>query len=360
MKINLLFYLFLSINIYAQNMNLQTFENKLGTEIPNDYLIFRGTDLQNENNLDFHNDTYLFWNIETCVEKTLNLRKSGVITEKAFAFAVDKANTVYFYDNSIKSSSKISYFDEDKDLTLFVFSLTEFINYEKTRILIDELESVDFEKQNLTDIMDCPGSIFKYATQLMTSEYDKDFSKKRNKKAIELFFIAAEKGHPDAATEIANYYYYQKKVDINKVIEWREKAIKYGNIRDIYELADFIIDEKIEEIDKSILLLESLLVQNTYKERAMLKLSRIYMRGTGGKLNYEKGLEYVRNCAELNNYNALSDLAFYYYNGKGVEKDVQKAYDLLLKSEKIVIEKTGKGNWGDFINQLKNELETKK
>ena len=194
----------------------------------------------------------------------------------------------------------------------------------------------------------------------MTNEYDDDFSEKRNNKAIELFFIAAEKGHPEAASEIANYYYYQEKVEKNKVIEWREKAIEYGNKQDVYLLADYIIDEKNEDIDKAILLLESLLIDKLYEESAMLKLSRIYIRGTGGKLNYEKGLEYVRSCAELNNYNALSDLAFYYYNGRGVEKNIQTAYDFLVRSENEMIEQSGKGSYGDLIIQLKKELETKK
>lgn len=288
------------------------------------------------------------------------MRKSGVITEKAFAFAVDANNSVIFYDNANKKSTKVSYFDDVKDLELLVFSLTEFKNYKRTRSLIDELENTNFEKQNLTDIKDCAGSLFDYASDLMTSEYDINFSKKRNKKALELLLISAGKGHPDAASSVANYYYHQEKVDKNKVIEWREKAIEYGNKKDVFELADFIIDEKIEDIDKAIQLLESLTITESFEEKSSLKLSRLFMRGTGGKLNYEKGLKYAKRCAELNNANAISDLAFYYYKGTGVEKDVQKAYDLLVESEKKMIARTGRGTWGEYLNKLKKELEIKK
>lgn len=97
-----------------------------------------------------------------------------------------------------------------------------------------------------------------------------------------------------------------------------------------------------------------------YKGRSMLKLSRLYMRGTGGKLDYEKGIAYAEACAKLENYNALSDLAYYYYKGMGVEKDIQKAYDLLVKAENKVKQKTGSGMWEEFIQQLEAELKKEK
>ena len=341
-------------------MNLDTLENKLGLRIPGDYIEFRGTDIHNELIVNFKIDNWLFWDIITCVEKTIKLREKGAITENDFAFAINEENQILFYKNSTKSSTKISHLDEENDIIFYAFSLTEFQNYEKYKRLIEEIEIVGFEKQDLSEIINCVGSLFNYAFELNTSKYEANFSKKRNKKALELFFITAQKGHPEAAKKIADYYYYQEKVDVEKVIEWREKAIEFGNKEDIYELADFIIDEKIDYIDKAILLLESLFSEQWYKERAMLKLSRIYMRGTGGKLNYEKGIEYVKICAEANNYNALSDLAFYYYKGKGVEKDIYKAYDLLLQAENRMIEKTGSGMWEDFLIQIEKELEIKK
>lgn len=362
MKLNFIFLiiLFQISNIFGQIMNLDTIENKLGIEIPNDYKEYHGTDLGKKKNVNFKIDKWLFWDIKTSVDKTISLRNKGAITDKDFAFAINEDNQVLFYQKSKNSSTKISHLDEENDIIFYAFSLTEFQNFEKTQRLIEEIETIGFQNQDLAGIINCTGSLFNYAFELNTSEYDDNFSKERNKKALELFFITAEKGHPEAAKEIADYYYYQDKVDIDKVIEWREKAIEFGNKEDIYELADLIIDEKVEDIDRAILLLESLFTEQWYKEKATLKLSRIYMRGTGGKLNYDKGIEYVKICAEANNYNALSDLAFYHYKGMGVEKDVSKAYDLLVKAENRIIEKTGSGMWGDFIKQLEKELKDKK
>lgn len=169
----------------------------------------------------------------------------------------------------------------------------------------------------------------------------------------------AKKGHPYAAHKLANHYYFQDETDVEKVIKWREKAIEYGSKDDIYELADFIIDYKIEEIDRAVSLLESLLEEQWYKEKSLTKLSRIYMRDTGGKLDYEKGLYYTNEGIKLNNYNAISDLAYYYYKGVGVEKSVQKAYDLLVEAEERITEETGSGMWGEFIKLLEKELESK-
>src|SRR5690606_36132626 len=114
--------------------------------------------------------------------------------------------------------------------------------------LIEEIETVGFENQNLGEIETCVGSLFQYAFALNTSEYDDNYSEERNKRALELFFTAAEMGHPEAAHEIADYYYFQENVNVESVIEWRERAIELGSKADIFELADFIIDEKPEEI----------------------------------------------------------------------------------------------------------------
>ncbi|WP_196889434.1 SEL1-like repeat protein [Aureivirga sp. CE67] len=358
MKLNIIFLviLFQTSNILGQKIDFNLMEKKLGIEIPSDYINYRGNDLNKEKEIYFKIDNWLFWDITTSIEQTLILRKKGAISDKDFAFATNEDNEVLFYQNSKKSSTKISHLDEGNDKTFYAFSFSEFQNTAKTNRLINEIETVGYENQDISEIKNCPGSLCNYASELMTSEFDYNYSLERNKKALELLLIAAEKGHPEAANEIADYYYYQDNVDIDKVIEWREKAIKYGSKDDIYELADFIIDNKIESIDKAITLLESLISEQWFKEKALLKLSRIYMRGTGGKLNYELGIKYAKNCAEMNNYNALSDLAFYYYKGRGVEKNVPKAYDLLVKAENTIIEKTGSGNWGDFIKQLEKEI----
>ncbi|WP_299701820.1 hypothetical protein [uncultured Pontibacter sp.] len=337
-------------------MEIEALEKELGIGIPIDYLNYRGKQLNHETEVYFRIENWVFWDLDTSFKKTNELRKIGTLTNSDFAFAINAEEQVLFYQGSKKASTKIFHLDEEGDITFYAFSLTEFTNFGKTQKLIEEIETLGFENQNLGEIESCAGSLFQYAFALNTSEYDDNYSEERNKKALELFFRAAEMGHPEAAHEIASYYYFQEHVDVERVVEWRDKAIELGSKEDIFELADFIIDEKPEEIDKAILLIESLLDEKWYRERALLKLSRVYMKGTGGKLNYERGIEYAEECATLNNYNALSDLAFYYYKGMGVDKDVQKAFDLLVKAEARVTEKTGSGMWGDFVKHLEKEL----
>ncbi len=328
-------------------------------EIPNDYLNYKSDQLNETTEVYFKIENWQIWDIETAKKQTIELSRQGKIGANDFVFAMNADQQFLFYKDATKTTTKIYHLDEENDIVYFAFSLTEFTNYEQTQNLIEELEeieSLDFKNQDLSSIENCIGSLFNYAFELNTSEYDDDYSDERNGRALELFLIAANEGHPEAAHELASHYYFQEEVDVDKVIEWREKAIEYGSKEDIYELADFIIDEKIEAIDRAITLLESLFEEQWYKERALLKLSRIYMRGTGGKLDYKKGLEYVKACAALDNSNAISDLAYYYYQGMGVEKDIKKALELLVKAEAKVIEQSGSGMWGDFIKKLEKEL----
>lgn len=354
----ILFTLFTNV-LLAQNMKLKELENELGIEIPTDYIQYKAQKNNWGQEVFFKMENWVFWDSATVLEKNVELRKNGALTGKDFAFAEGINNQILFYKDSKKLSTKISHFDKELDSSFYAFSLTEFTNYKKTQELIDEIETVGFENQDLSVIENCMGSLFQYAYELHTSEYDDNFSEDRNKKALELFFKIAEKEHPDAAHELANYYHFQEDTDVGKVIEWKEKAIEFGSKEDIYELADFIIDYKTEEIDRAISLLENLLEEQWYKERALIKLSRIYMRGTGGKLDYEKGMYYTNEGVKLDNYNAISDLAYYYYKGIGVEKSVQKAYDLLVEAEQRITEQTDGGMWGEFIKQLEKELESK-
>ncbi|GGG13612.1 tetratricopeptide repeat protein [Pontibacter amylolyticus] len=336
-------------------MKVETVEMELGMDVPVDYLNYRGERINQETKVFFRMENCLFWDLNTSFEHTIKLRNSGTLTKNDFAFAVNEDNEVLFYQNSKKTSTKISHLDEEYDGTFYAYSLTEFTNYRKTQKLMEEIESVGFVNQDLGEIENCVGSLFQYALALNASEYH-DTSEDRSKKALELFFKAAEMGHPEAAHEIADHYYFQENVDADKVIEWREKAIALGSKADVLELADYIIDEKTEEVDRAVLLLESLLADKWYRERALLRLSRIYMRGTGGKIDQGKGIQYGQECAELGNYNALSDLAFYHYKGRGVDKNLQKAHELLVKAEERITEKTGSGMWGGFIKQLERDL----
>lgn len=336
-------------------------EQSLKIEIPKDYIEFIEPHSNQIFDYYFGIAHWSFLDLTTAKEKTLALRTKEAIGREDFAFAINDDEQVLFFRNEAgQLSNKIFLFDLEMDVIYYAFSLKEFLLKEETEKLVEEIETVGFQKQDLTGIMDCTGCLYTYAVYLNTSEYDENYSKKRNKKALELFFDTAEEGHPKSASEIADYYYFQDETDVDKVIEWREKAIAFGNEDDIYELADFIIDYKLEEIDKAITLLKSLLDNTWFKDRATLKLSRIYMKGTGGKLDYEKGIEYTKKAAEMRGFNAIADLAFYYYKGMGVEKNLEKAHQLLVEANNLSIEKNGSGSWDDFIKVLEKEIERNK
>jgi TPR repeat protein len=330
-------------------------EAQLLIGLPTEYVDFTGPYDHRAFTFFFRIDDWTFWDLAGAVAKNLELRADGTIRADDFAFAQNKDEQILLYRKAHKNATKITLLTNPRDWMFYAFSLSEFILFETTQTLIEEIETVGFEHQDLKPIEHCTGSLYQYAQGLNTSAYDDNYSEERNKKALSLFFHTAEKEHPEAAHALANHYYFDGDMDVDKVIEWKEKAIAWGSVEDIYGLADFLISHKPERMEQAIALLKSLFDLEWYEERAWLKLSRIFMR-VKSHVNHQKGLEYAEACAKRGDYNALADLAYYYYQGQGVEKDVQKAYDLLVQAEKIIVSKTGSGMWRPFIKKLRKEL----
>lgn len=334
-------------------------EERLLISLPTEYVDFTGPYDHRAFTFFFKIEDWNFWDLAGAVVENLALRADGTIGADDFAFAQNADKQILLYRKVHKNATKITLLTNPRDWMFYAFSLSEFIHFRTTQKLIKKIETVGFENQDLKRIEHCTGSLYQYARGLSTSRYEDNYSEARNKKALSLFFQAAEKEHPEAAHALANHYYFGGDMDVDKVIEWREKAIAWGSIEDVYELADFLIRHKPEYMDRAIALLESLLDLEWYEERAWLKLSRVFMR-VKSHANHHKGLEYAEACAKRGDYNALADLAYYYYHGQGVEKDVQKAYDLLVQAEKMIISKTGSGMWRPFIKQIAKELKGRK
>jgi len=70
----------------------------------------------------------------------------------------------------------------------------------------------------------------------------------------------------------------------------------------------------------------------------------------------QKGLHFAELSAASGNYNALSDLAFYYYEGKGVEKDLQKAHELLVLADRKITENVGEGIYNKEIRMFEEQM----
>lgn len=147
------FFTILAVNIlFAQNMNLEQLENELGIEIPIDYIQYKAQPIEWEEDVFFRIDYWTFWDLATTLEKNLELRKNGALTEKDFAFAGSVDSQILFYRNSKKTSTKINHIDDEFDVVFYAFSLTEFTNYKKTQQLIEEIETIGFENQDLSTI----------------------------------------------------------------------------------------------------------------------------------------------------------------------------------------------------------------
>ncbi len=337
-------------------MNL--IESALSLSLPPDYKQFVATHGEHGFEYFFRVDLWRFLSPEKATERTRALRESKAIGEHDFAFASNQEGQSLFYKHENGAlSPKIYHLDEENDWMFYACSIAEFENFEKLEQLTNGISPRKFVDQDLSGIMDYPGSLYYYAMALLVSSYnDQANAEQKAAKALELFFLAAEQEHPGAANQIASHYYFAEEPDVDKVIEWREKAIAWGSVEDIYELADLLVDERPEEIDQAIALLEGLLDTYWYKSRTSLKLSRIYMKGEGGRLDYEKGIKYAEMCASLDNYNGLSDLAFFYFKGMGVEKNLAKALELLKQAEKLAKDKGIGGPFEDNIRMVEKEL----
>jgi uncharacterized protein len=60
----------------------------------------------------------------------------------------------------------------------------------------------------------------------------------------------------------------------------------------------------------------------------MYNLSWLYEKGQGVKINYLKSIDLLTKASDLGYIGAYEKLGLFYYDGKGVKKNIQKAYDL--------------------------------
>jgi len=349
------------------NVGWEKVEKEFGYSLPEDYknwIINCQSDLkrpkgiacvyEGEEGLDAH---YL-WSAAKIISKNKALRAKGILNENELAFGHLTEHDFLFYKRGPDGwMSKVFSWDEKYDWDYYLFSIAQPHPRTMAQASIQGIETIGFERQDLSEIEDCPDCLYQYAIELEASPDEDFFSKEQNEKAQSIFRQLAKLEHPKAAAALASFYQFQDSAQLDEVISWREKAMAWGSVEDYYELADFIIDYKPEAIEKAINALQLLLDHTHYKGRAALKLSRLYMRGTAGKLDYEKGIRLINQSIATGNLNAIADLGFYYYKGMGVDKDLQKAYDLLLQANQISIEKWGGGMWDEQIEVLKKELD---
>lgn len=339
-------------------------ETALGVVLPDDYKAFMDTcRLDSSCYASYRSSEWHFWEDSTFVVPTLELRNAKVIGIADVAIAENGADgyLIYQANPSQQLSNKVFTYQKGEGIIDSALLLAEVLYAALTAELIATIEKGGFEQHDISPIMDCVTHLFAYASALRTTEYHTRLAKARNDKSLELFILLHEKGHPLAAHEVADNYFYAAETDIDKVIEWRRKAIDNGNTSDIYELADFIVDNKLELIDEAIKWLEYGIKNDLRREESLLELSRIYMQDIGGKQDFSRGIQYAQLCAALENEHAMADLGYYYWTGAGVEKDIDKAYELMKKANDISrAEWGGVGNWEVHIEALEKEIAKQK
>lgn len=104
--------------------------------------------------------------------------------------------------------------------------------------------------------------------------------------------------------------------------------LSFSNNKDAIALEKANVCQKIEDIDNKLFCYKKIVNENSY---AQLRMGTYSVE----KKDYKKAIDYLNQS--INNKNAYANLAlaFLYYKGEGVEKDIDKAFQLLKDSSDV-------------------------
>ena len=104
--------------------------------------------------------------------------------------------------------------------------------------------------------------------------------------------------------------------------------LSFGKDKNTVALEKANICQKIEEMDNKLFCYKKILNENSY---AQLRMGTYSVE----KKDYKKAVEYLNQAIENKNPYANLALAFLYYKGDGVEKDINKAFKLLSDASSV-------------------------
>lgn len=134
-----------------------------------------------------------------------------------------------------------------------------------------------------------------------------------------------------AAGEVLRLGGFGIKRDYEASYNWYRKAANQGSVEAAYWLADYFRYGKgIQKNESAALIWYEKAAKEDYLE-AIVSLGFMYGNGIGtsdGKPDYDKAVSYNRRGVSKGSSTAHNNLAFNYYYGRGVEKDLVKAFDL--------------------------------
>lgn len=266
------------------------------------------------------------------------------------------------------------YLLDERGTSLKNFSLSELINKKDIYKITSKMREGKIKEyqQLLDEYATCPGSLYWIASELSLAAYDERGSHELEKVSLQIFTQLAEKGDARACHEVANHYYFNTS-DQEEVVKWRLLAIEGGEAEDRKQLADFIIDEYRQKIHLALDTLHTMQQYHLHEAWALWKEGQILMEGLGGiEPDPLRGVTLLQKASDLGHAVAKSSLAWYYYEGKGVPKDLHKALQLLTEANETSKEFNNKfrdpeedeeameeGDYEEMIDKIKRELNIK-
>lgn len=127
---------------------------------------------------------------------------------------------------------------------------------------------------------------------------------------------AAENGDIDSIKRLASFF--------DDCADWNKALIWYGKLRDI--TGDESIDEKLDDLNRNIIKYQGLTSYEIYKK------GYDFLNGYGVRDDYHLAYLYFQIAAEMDDALGYHGLACCYWEGKGVEKDVEKGNEYERKS----------------------------
>eukprot|EP00960_Hanusia_phi_P005000 144101-Hanusia_phi.AAC.3 len=180
--------------------------------------------------------------------------------------------------------------------------------------------------------------------------------------AAQLYALAAEQGHPEAARMLGTIF--EEHGDADRAAQYYMKAVELGDVRSIsllgmmYEQAGSV-DEAISLFTQAELARDGLAMASlgriyldgkgvpqdgkkaiSYLEQAAAEkeivawtyLGRAYEQGKGVKQNYSSAFGFYKLAADAGEWNAQARLSFLYSKGLGVERNIEEAERWAMKA----------------------------
>jgi TPR repeat protein len=259
---------------------------------------------------------------------------------------------------------------EENEYFFHALSISEMVHKNDIQKLVNKIRSgaIKTYDKAIKQYQHCSGSLYGIANEIMTSVYDSYYSEERNKIALDLFKLIGSQGDPRACTALADHYLFTGD-DIEESLQWRKLAITNGDIHELREYADSIIDYYPSRIDLALEAIHQMQTLDLKADWAYWKESFIYMKGINVETDYPKGFMLAEKAYRLGHQVAKGDLAYFYYKGMGTEKNLPEALRLLeelnemTRSQNISLQDEDgfdkdaiQGNYEKQIALIKKEL----